>query len=75
MNKIGNMGMDFLGDALSVNTSLEYLDLFDVDFSNEGCAYLDQALKTNKALVSLKLANTHVSSDLSDQLMGTIIKA
>jgi hypothetical protein len=49
------------------------LDLFDVDFGNEGASLLELALKKNKSLKSLRLANTNVSTEISETLLKTII--
>ena len=69
MNKLGNVGLEYLADALSLNTALEYLDAFDVNFSNEGATYLDNAIRKNSSLKSIRLANTHVSADISESLL------
>ena len=69
MNKLGNIGMEYLADALGLNTALEYLDAFDLNFSNEGAIYLDNAIRKNSSLKSIRLANTHVSADISENLM------
>jgi Ran GTPase-activating protein (RanGAP) involved in mRNA processing and transport len=39
-NRLGDLGMDHLCDALCDNTSLEHLDLFDCHFTNLGGTYL-----------------------------------
>jgi hypothetical protein len=62
-----------LSDALSFNSSLEFLDLFDVDFSNEGASLLEAALKKNESLMSLRLANTNVTTEASEPLLKTMI--
>ena len=64
MNNLGDEGMDYLSEALAINTSLEHLDLFDVHFTNNGARYLEQALRRNtRTLKSLRLANTQVTVD------------
>ena len=69
MNKLDNTGVAYLADAIATNTALEYLDLFDVNFSNEGASHLDSAIRKNTSLKSIRLANTHISADYSESLM------
>ena len=62
LNKLGDEGMDYLGEAVSLNTALEHLDLFDVIFSNMGARFLEHALRKNRThLRSIRLANTRVT--------------
>ena len=73
MNKLGDEGMDYLSEALAVNTVLEYLDLFDVPFSNTGARFLERALQRNTmSLKNLRLANTKVTVDHAETLIDTI---
>ena len=51
----------FLEQGLKFNKSIKYLDLFDVKFGNEGIQYLENCLKTNDSLKSLRLCNTHAT--------------
>ena len=48
MNKLGDEGMDYLGEALSLNKTLEHLDLFGVEFGNLGARFLEHALRKNR---------------------------
>ncbi len=59
-NKLGDVGLQYLSNALKVNTGLAFLDLFDADFGEEGAISLAEALLLNKSLVNLRLCNTHV---------------
>jgi len=43
---------------------LKYLDLFDVNISNDGMQHLQTAIEPNKTLRSIRLANTHVSFNM-----------
>ena len=64
MNKLGDEGIDHLSEALGLNTELEHLDLFDVEFTNYGARFLETALRRNTVtLKSLRLANTKVTVD------------
>lgn len=59
MNRLGDEGIDHLSEALAVNSCLEYLDLFDVPFGNNGGKFLERALRRNTiTLKNLRLANT-----------------
>ena len=75
MNRLGDMGMDFLCDALCENTALEYLDLFDVNFTNKGGSYIEYSLRLNKTLRWLRLSNTTVSSEVSQVLLDTVLES
>jgi hypothetical protein len=57
---------------LLVNEDLNYLDLFDVDITNEGAEELIGTLKKSKGLHWLRLANTHLSSDYAEELLSSI---
>lgn len=36
LNRLGDAGVELICNAVALNTALEFLDLFDVDFSNVG---------------------------------------
>lgn len=69
MNKLGDTGVQYLGNALKVNIGLVLLDLFGVDFSNEGALALAEAFLLNKTLYNLRLANTTVRGDAATPLL------
>ena len=74
-NKLGDEGIDHLSEALSVNTSLEHLDLFDVSFSNDGARFLERALRRSTLLLkTLRLSNTRVTVDHVEQLVDAVNK-
>ena len=61
--------MENLADAISRNISLEFLDAFDIDFSNSAAKSLDQAVRKNASLKSIRLANSRVSADVAESLL------
>lgn len=68
-NKIGS-GCELLFDSLAKNSCLEVLELFDVDFSNQGAFALTNLLQIGSSyLRNLRLANTHVSADVVELVM------
>jgi hypothetical protein len=54
---------------LKVNIGLTFVDLFDVEFGDEGALALAEALLLNKTLVNLRLANTKVKPSGSTPLI------
>lgn len=65
--------MEILSEALSINSCLEYLDLFDVEFGNFGAISLSVALNNPKSSVkNIRLANTHVTTDAAERLIQAV---
>jgi hypothetical protein len=52
-----------------VNIGLHFVDLFDVEFGDEGALALAEALLLNKTLLNLRLANTRVKPSGSAPLV------
>ena len=70
MNRLGDEGIDYLSEAIGVNTTLEHLDLFGVEFSNHGARFLERGfLRNTITLKSLRLANTKVSVNSAESLI------
>lgn len=61
--------MQFLSNALKVNIGLVMLDLFDVEFKDEGATNFAETLLLNKTLVNLRISNTKVKSTGSTPLL------
>jgi len=59
-NRLGNAGIQAISNAIKVNIGLTMLDLFDVEFSDDGALSLAEAILINKTLTNLRLANTKV---------------
>lgn len=55
--------MQLLANALKVNIGLNVLDLFGVEFSDDGAMSLAESLLLNKSLIDLRLANTKVKGN------------
>ena len=73
MNKLGDEGMDYLGEAVSINKTLDHLDLFGVEFGNLGARFLEHALRKNTmGLKSLRLANTGITVEQAELLLGAV---
>lgn len=73
MNRLGDEGIDYLSEAIAVNTVLEHLDLFGVEFSNHGARFLERALRRNSVtLKSLRLANTKVTVEHAESLIMAV---
>jgi hypothetical protein len=45
---------------LKVNIGLNFVDLFDVEFGDDGALSLAEALLLNKTLFNLRLSNTKI---------------
>jgi Ran GTPase-activating protein (RanGAP) involved in mRNA processing and transport len=69
MNKLGDSGVQYLANALKVNIGLHFVDLFDVEFGDDGAMALAEALLLNKTLINLRLANTRVKPSGSTPLI------
>ena len=52
-----------LANALKVNIGLVMVDLFGVEFSDDGALSLAEALLLNKSLLDLRLSNTKVKGN------------
>lgn len=73
LNRLGDEGIDYLSEALALNSALEHLDLFDVEFTNFGARFLETALRRNTAtLKSLRLSNTKVTVDHAQLLVEAV---
>ena len=73
MNRLGDEGLDYLSEALALNRVLEHLDLFDVEFSNQGARFLELALRRNSiTLKTLRLANSRVTVDQAELLVSAV---
>lgn len=72
-NRLGDEGIDYLGEAISINTTLEHLDLFGAEFGNLGARFLEHALRKNRtSLKSLRLANTRVTVEQAELLLDAV---
>jgi len=61
-NPIGLKGITyFIEQGLKFNKSLRFLDLFDIDVTDKSIPGFVDALESNTSLVSLRMANTHVT--------------
>ena len=59
-----------MAEAIAINVTLEHLDLFNVEFSNFGCRFLERAIRRNSTtLKTLRLANTKVTVDHAELLI------
>eukprot|EP00347_Sterkiella_histriomuscorum_P017190 403350327 len=72
-NKVGNVGMNFLAEALKINQGLQFLDLFDCDFEDDGAFSLAECILQNKHLINLRIANTRVTQQASQPLLKTLL--
>jgi Ran GTPase-activating protein (RanGAP) involved in mRNA processing and transport len=64
-NVLGLQGLHiFLEQGIKFNKSIKYLDLFDVKFGNDGFSFLENALKTNDTLKSLRICNTSATANV-----------
>ncbi|CAM2705334.1 unnamed protein product, partial [Rotaria socialis] len=59
-NQIGDVGAQFLADALRVNTTLTELRLYTNKIGDSGAQYLGEALKTNQSLQDLRLQTNKI---------------
>ncbi|CAF2028261.1 unnamed protein product, partial [Rotaria magnacalcarata] len=59
-NQIGDVGAQFLADALKANTTLTVLYLYENQIGDTGAQYLGDALKTNQSLQNLQLHNNKI---------------
>ncbi len=66
---MGDTGVQFIANALKVNIGLTHVDLFDVEFGDDGALQLAEALLLNKTLINLRLANTKVKPTGSTPLL------
>ena len=72
-NRLGDEGIDYLGEAISINTTLEHLDLFGAEFANLGARFLEHALRKSRiSLKSLRLANTRVTVEQAELLLDAV---
>ncbi|CAM2705335.1 unnamed protein product, partial [Rotaria socialis] len=72
-NQIGDVGAQFLADALRVNTTLTRLDLYTNQIGDSGAQYLGEALKTNKSLTLLQLQTNQIG-DSGAQYLADALK-
>lgn len=61
-----------LSMALRENDVLKFLDLFDVEFEDEGAIYLSQTIIENETLVCLYLSNTKISYITETDLLQSV---
>ncbi len=66
---MGDTGLQFIANAIKVNIGLVMLDLFDVEFGDDGALALAEAMLLNKSLLNLRLANTRVKPSGSTPLL------
>ncbi|CAF4031108.1 unnamed protein product, partial [Rotaria magnacalcarata] len=72
-NQIGDVGAQFLADALKANTTLTRLDLYTNQIGDSGAQYLGEALKTNKSLTLLQLQTNQIG-DSGAQYLADALK-
>ncbi|CAF2228112.1 unnamed protein product, partial [Rotaria magnacalcarata] len=72
-NQIGDVGAQFLADALKANTSLTLLQLQTNQIGDSGAQYLADALKVNKTLTVLYLYENQIG-DTGAQYLGNALK-
>lgn len=68
-NSIGPTGAEYvIEQGLKFNSSLRFLDLFDVDIASKCVPQICDSLQNNTTLVWLRMSNTHVSLKFVDFL-------
>ena len=60
-NNINEDGFIYLSEALKINSTLRFLDLFYNDFNNNSALHFSESLKVNNSLKSIFLCDTQMS--------------
>jgi len=71
-NKIGDIGCQYLAEALKVNTVLQQLELGENQIGDIGCQYLIDALKINTSLQELDLRFNQIGNTECQYLADTL---
>ena len=71
-NPLLDQGVELLSLSLHENKNLKFLDLFDVEFGDEGAIQLSYALIKNNTLRMLYIANTNISNAVEGNFLKSV---
>ena len=72
-NPLNDLGIIQLFMAIASNQSLQMLDLFDIEFGDEGANKIAEALMYNKSIIWLQMANTSVTPTIAKLLLNSVL--